>query len=215
MRRILRWAFNYVSALSAALCLATCVLWARSDRHAFEVSNVTVWTATGEQFPVVSKPELRPIGWSEWHAEWLPGRVALRSLYLRVNPPRTIDIWGMPKVGFMLEAYLRMSYTSEQHGKLVAEAEKQILNSGGRVRGDFGYSRTRDNRYVEPGLGTDIERRAIVPDWFIEVLLLPLPFVWVLRRLRGREDVPRAIAPPAALQATQENKSRPDDVLDL
>jgi hypothetical protein len=30
MRRLLRWAFNFAAALSAALCLATCVLWARS-----------------------------------------------------------------------------------------------------------------------------------------------------------------------------------------
>src|SRR5580698_7832288 len=40
MRRLLRWTFNFSAAVSAVLCVATCVIWARSywatERFGFE-----------------------------------------------------------------------------------------------------------------------------------------------------------------------------------
>jgi len=147
-----------------------------------------VASMTGEEVAVDWQPKVQIVGDSEWELDWLAGRVAWRSRVVRLNflkvPHASMLRNPEDGIGFRLWARPKDSLAIADNAQAIRDFEQKILGSQGFVRGDFGYSRNRGHQLMETDeMGSEIEQRAIVPDWFVAIVLLALPAFWVLRRL--------------------------------
>lgn len=188
MRRL----FAAASAISLALCLASACLWWRSSRWAFGMSDVAEWNSKGERLPIRwSTSSHDPLDWPtdhvEWKMAWLPGKITYRSLSVHVKPHTTLLLCSSnPEdgTGFTLSmSPLTASWQSQQLQE-IANTEQEIREGGGWTRGGFGFTSHpfRDDSN-SAGNVTQIERRAILPDWFLATMFALLPLVWGSRRL--------------------------------
>jgi hypothetical protein len=177
--------FTFLSAVSLALLAATCAMWVRSDRHAFEVSDNTAWTDKGEEVPFDDVSPAALVGeMSEWRLEWLTSQIILRHEIMKFDRPGRFRPYSFMDAGFTLDSHpIYGAYWEDYEGTL-AKAEQEILARRGWVLAGFGYSHGYGHR-VRKGEGIDIVRQAIVPVWCIAALFFPLPALWVIQRIRA------------------------------
>jgi hypothetical protein len=107
----------------------------------------------------------------------------MKSQVIRLNPPLNIGRRPEDGIGFTIRSYLMTPQEIRQRSEPIAEAEKAILADNGWTHRGFGYSCGRNRRIVPDEIGSDIERRALLPVWFLVFLFLGLPAFWTLRQI--------------------------------
>jgi hypothetical protein len=189
MTQLRRMAFEGAAVLSALLCAAVCLLWARSYRHDLDISNNASWTATGAEIAPDWEPRVPCVGYSEWRFEWLAGRVAWRSyvvrLNLRYNPAASIR--PSPEgAGLTVREFPKMAREIEEDMEPIGEEERKILDNQGWLWEGFGYSCNRAHQFLQSEAnGSEIELRAIVPDWSLAIVLAVVPACRITLRIRA------------------------------
>lgn len=167
VRRGLRWSFNLAAAVTAALCIAICVLWVRSHTASDALAFTTMRDSTLEIPMVASMHGRIVIGFM---TERFGGHDA-RVLLLR-------DVYYQQLAGFR-----RGSSPAGATPDVPARSTLQKL----------GFTCDRQHLIYPMGLSPDSKvtldsSSASVPDWFAAVVTLILPVRWlvVLRRSRRR-----------------------------
>lgn len=174
MKRLRRWVFNFASAISLVMLLATVVMWVRSYWYSDSLRYRSAITTT----PAPDDPNVEMVRDSSAAIYQLDGTIrAYRNVNVRQKPLSPAGARQLPNPSppqWEMESRLRGSEITG--GRLIVRQTDTFIHRIG-----FEYRFTDRS---QAGI-TDLRYDAAIPHWAVALCAAILPLVWITRRLRG------------------------------
>ena len=171
---------NGLAIASALLCIAVVWLWIRSGSVAFTLKRVAAYSSAGERLAITWQPAQPVTDMIVYSAQSFPGRLRLGRDVYHLVPPNQIR--SSPEDGDGLIVNIRPMSPRELHAHIDTVVEHgQGWAAGQWASFEYGIRR---NRYAQPPVGYEVERRLVTPFWPIAGLLALFPSIIVANRFR-------------------------------